>query len=220
MNKILGKRFKELEEQMIRIACTEKESVNSSGIRTINVDTQELLGWCIKVKNLIIKVAGETSEHYKGFIKYENQSYMNGNVNRFKYLKTVFLATKEDFEGGYLSSYKRIVQAEIFDTELEQARELLKNGYYVAAAVITGLVLETTLRELCNIENITVGKMNKMNDDLAKAGVYNSLVQKQITALAGIRNSAAHGKIDEFTKVDVEQMIPAIEQFLIAHLKS
>ena len=59
-----------------------------------------------------------------------------------------------------------------------------------------------------------------MNDDLAKAGIYNSLVQKQITALAGIRNSAAHGKIDEFTKVNVEQMIPEIEHFLAIHLDS
>jgi len=53
---------------------------------------------------------------------------------------------------------------------------------------------------------------------LAKAGVYNKIVQKQITAHAGVRNSAAHGNQSEFTKTDVEQMIPAIEQFLASHL--
>jgi hypothetical protein len=54
-----------------------------------------------------------------------------------------------------------------------------------AAAVIAGTVLETALRQLC---------LDRMNADLAKAGVYNSLMQKRITALAAIRNRAAHGK--------------------------
>jgi len=115
-------------------------------------------------------------------------------------------------------SYKSIVQAEVFDTELEQAHELLNSEYYVAAAVIAGVVLETALRELCERASIVIGSMDKMNADLAKAGVYNKIVQKQITAHAGVRNSAAHGNQSEFTKTDVEQMIPAIEQFLASHL--
>lgn len=57
-----------------------------------------------------------------------------------------------------------------------------------------------------------------MNADLAKAGVYNKLQQKRITALADIRNSAAHGKPDEFSENDVTTMIRDIEQFLIAQL--
>jgi hypothetical protein len=75
----------------------------------------------------------------------------------------------------------------------------LRSGYYPAAAVITGVVLETALRELCDKEKIPNGKLDRMNADLAKAGVYNKLVQKQITAIAAIRNSVAHGKSNEFT---------------------
>jgi hypothetical protein len=66
-----------------------------------------------------------------------------------------------------------------------------------AAAVIAGTVLETALRQLC---------LDRMNADLAKAGVYNSLMQKRITALAAIRNRAAHGKPNEFTRDDVSAM--------------
>jgi uncharacterized protein YutE (UPF0331/DUF86 family) len=214
LNKRLAKRFIELEEQMRGVANTQADSHSDE-----NVDANVFLEWRVKVKNLIVKVCGEKSEHYKEFTKVEERrSASIGNLSKFKALKAVFSATKEDFEGGYLSSYKAIVQAEIFDTELEQAHELLKGGYYVAAAVISGVVLETTLRELCDREGIESGTMNTMNANLAKAGVYNKNVQKKITAYAGIRNSAAHGNQDEFTKVDVEQMILGIEQFLATNL--
>jgi len=57
-----------------------------------------------------------------------------------------------------------------------------------------------------------------MNADLAKAGIYNKLQQKRITALADIRNSAAHGKPEEFSEDDVKRMIEEIEQFLVIQL--
>ena len=46
-----------------------------------------------------------------------------------------------------------------------------------------------------------------MNDDLVKAGVYNSLIQKQITALTWIGNSAAHGKRDEYTIDQIKDIL-------------
>jgi hypothetical protein len=57
-----------------------------------------------------------------------------------------------------------------------------------------------------------------MNADLAKQGLYNANMAKRITALAGIRNSAAHGKPDEFTDADVKAMIEDIQRFLAQHL--
>lgn len=60
-------------------------------------------------------------------------------------------------------------------------------------------------------------KLTQLNDELAKASVYNKLQQKQITALADIRNNAAHGDYDQFTKEDVERMIDDIERFLLNH---
>jgi hypothetical protein len=56
-----------------------------------------------------------------------------------------------------------------------------------------------------------------MNAELAKAGVYNLLTQKKITALADLRNKAAHGKWTEFTPSDVEQMIAQIRAFMETH---
>lgn len=91
---------------------------------------------------------------------------------------------------------------------------MLNHGYYSAAAVIAGVVLETTLREMCANNDIEYGKMDKMNADLAKAGQYNKLTQKQITAIADIRNSAAHGEKDKFNSDDVKRMISYVENFV------
>jgi hypothetical protein len=124
------------------------------------------------------------------------------------------LAAKDDYEGGYLTRLRDLLQAEVFESELEQAQELLRVKYKGAAAVIAGTVLETTLRQLCKDHQLEPGKLDKMNADLAKAGVYNSLNQKRILSLAAIRNSAAHGKNDDFTHDDVSAMIRDVESFV------
>lgn len=218
MNPKLSKRFFELEEQMLKVESTKHDTPSEFFGRNEYVDDEAFLEWKVKAKNLLIKVCGEKSEHYKEFLKGEEPGSYETNLDRFKRVKSVFLAAKEDYEGGYLTSIKTLVQSEVFESELEQAEELLKNGYYLAAAVIAGVVLETGLRELCSREEIEHGKLDKMNADLAKAGIYNKLQQKRITALADIRNSAAHGKPEEFSKDDVTLMIRDVEQFLAVQL--
>jgi hypothetical protein len=133
-------------------------------------------------------------------------------------MRAVLAAASDDYKGGFLIAIKNLIQAEVFDSELEQAEELLDNGYKLAAAVIAGVVLETTLRDLCSREGIPHGKLDKMNADLTKAGLYNKLQQKRITALADIRNSAAHGKPEEFSEQDVTNMIRDIETFVATQL--
>jgi len=95
---------------------------------------------------------------------------------------------------------------------------LLTNGYGGPAAVVAGVVLEASLRNLCDLNSIAYSKLDKMNADLAKAGVYNKLQQKKITALADIRNRAAHGHWQTFTEEDVRQMIRDVETFLATSL--
>ncbi|WP_205987927.1 DUF4145 domain-containing protein [Pseudoalteromonas sp. MEBiC 03485] len=101
---------------------------------------------------------------------------------------------------------------------MEQATELLRSGYKGPAAVVAGVVLETTLRDLCIDNSIPIAKLDKMNSELAKAGVYNKLQQKRITALADIRNSAAHGDWASFKNDEVEGMISDVERFLSYYL--
>ena len=225
MTKKLSQRFQQLETQMgkvedsLHVTPTERVHIHSGKYTTTGgdfvVNEYSLLNWIVKAKSLLSKACGEDSHHFKQFEKAEtaDRTIAMTGPKVFMNLKAIFLAAKEDFEGGYLSSVKALVQAEVFDSELEQARQLLDKTYYAAAAVISGVVLETALRELCDREEIGYSSLNKMNADLAKAGVYNKLIQKQITAYADVRNSAAHGKPDEYRKEDVSDMIDYVRLY-------
>jgi hypothetical protein len=210
-------RFDELENEMEKVKNTKVPFVNSTSYTMeYDVDKELFIEWRIKVKNLIANACGQESVHYKAFVEPE---YGIGTYKyTFERLRSIFRAAKDDYLNGYLDNVKTLVQAEVFSDELEQAKELLTKNYHDAAAVITRIVLETYIRELCKKNNIAVGSLNKMNDDLAKAGVYNSLIQKQITALAGIGNSAAHGKKDEYTIDQVKNMISTTETLLAFNL--
>jgi hypothetical protein len=218
LNNVFKQRFKELEEQASQIEASTSRHSGMYGSGEY-VNDELLLSWKVKVRNLLSKVCGEESQHFKQFEIAEDYGIVGTtNLEILKRLKAVFIAAKEDFEGGYLLSIKTLVQAEVFDSELVQANELFSSGYSTAAAVIAGVVLETALRELCDRNGIPHGKLDKMNADLVKAGAYNKLNQKRITALASIRNSAAHGNPDEFTDQDVSDMIRDVCQFLANHL--
>ena len=182
------------------------------------IDNEKVLTWKVKTKNLLVSTCGKDSQHYESFIEAEKIISYQTNLDAFKRMKSVFIAAMDDYKNGYLTSIKNLIQADVFDSELEQAQELLSNGYKLASAVIAGVVLETTLRDLCYQNNLDIGKLDKMNADLTKLGIYNKLQQKRITALADIRNSAAHGKPEDFSDDDVVMMRRDIEQFLAIYL--
>jgi len=213
----LSDRFDQLLSEIPDIESTIKHRCNEFGDYT-EMDKEKALTWKVKVKNLLVATCGEESQHYKEFTKAEGIRGYENSSDSFKRMKSVFIAAMDDYKGGYLTSIKNLIQADVFDSEIEQANELLSNGYLLAAAVIAGVVLETALRDLCAREGLSIGKLDKMNADLAKAGVYNKLQQKRITALADVRNSAAHGKPENFTETDVVNMIRDIEQFLVIQL--
>jgi len=194
--------------------------VKDAGFSTASyVDDFKYEQWKIKVKNLLELVSGKESIYLNNFYEIDKLKYMTGDTYpKFNKQYALLNAFKDDYINGYLTSVKNMIEADVFDSELEQATELLKNKYKLASAVIAGVVLETSIRSLCINNNLPIGKLDKMNSDLAKAGIYNKLQQKRITALADIRNSAAHGKIEEFTDDDVKLMIRDVENFLSSYL--
>ena len=219
MADLYKKRFAELQQQMEELFASKKPIYSSILERNeINIDGNALLEWTVKARSLLSKACGLESEHYKEFSKNDSTGIYGTYLATLESLRAIFLAAKEDYEGGYLRTTRSLIQAEVFDSELEQAKELLQAGYKSPAAITAGVVLETSLRELCDQEGLPHGKLDKMNSDLAKIGKYNKLQQKRITALADIRNSAAHGKPQEFTDQDVIEMIRDTERFVAEHL--
>lgn len=219
MANIYKQRFAELNQQMEDALASQKAVFNRLlSKQEIEIESTTLLEWKVKARNLLSKACGLESEHFKEFLKHETPGMYSTNLTTLEWLKAIFLAAREDYEGGYMRTTRSLVQAEVFDSELEQAKELHQAGFKSAAGVIAGIVLETSLRELCDRSGISHAKLDKMNADLAKAGVYNVLLQKRITALAGIRNAAAHGEPEKFGDQDVGDMIRDVERFIAEHL--
>jgi hypothetical protein len=144
---------------------------------------------------------------------------------KIDYVLGVLSSLLLDVNSGYLKSYSELLHGELFGNFLEMADHLLEEGYKDAAAVITGSTLEEHLRQFCkkniiDIEitnatgNIIPKKADKMNSDLASANVYNKLDQKSVTAWLDLRNKAAHGKYNDYTKDQVQMMISGIRDFI------
>jgi hypothetical protein len=134
----------------------------------------------------------------------------------------VMRALQDDYRAGYLKSIEELIHASVFSDFLEMADELQHKSYKDAAAVIAGSVLEEHLRKLANanaVSPLTSGgtprKADTLNADLVKAGVYNKLEQKNVTAWLDLRNNAAHGHYDQYDHAQVASLIQGIRDFLI-----
>lgn len=139
---------------------------------------------------------------------------------------------RSDYENGMLTSLHNMLEANIISDYMNLAEQLLGEGIsgqydYVPAAVLAGAVLENGLRKLCDRqqppiplskENGQPKTMGGLIDDLKKAGLYNELKAKQLRSWADTRNAAAHGKFDDFTRQDVEQMLLGIQNFLADYM--
>ena len=139
-------------------------------------------------------------------------------------LHGLVVSLRADIEAGYTHTLVELVHANVAADFMEMAQQLLDNGYKDAGAVIGGSVLEQHLRQLAETVDVDVetsaGKSRKadtINADLVKAGAYNKLEQKQITAQLGLRNHAAHGEYDEYDAKQVASMLASVRDFMIRH---
>ncbi len=121
--------------------------------------------------------------------------------------------------------FQSLERSEIFSDFLEMAEHLLEEGYKDPAAVIVGSTLEEHLKKLSQKYGISVTsddsrgkirpkKADALNSELASASAYSKLDQKGVTAWLGLRNEAAHGNYDAYTKVQVESMLQSTRDFI------
>ena len=219
LDPIISKGFEELEKESeeLKRNTTIKRGVtrfNNEPIYT--VPHSEFKGWGTRVLNLLQRGFGEESIHFKQFEHTFTRS--SGEIDEFETCKAILISAKKDFEGGFLFNISTLVKAEVLDDVFEQAKILLEAGYKDVACILNGIILETTLKELSNRAKTPLGKLDKMNADLCKAGVYNMAKQKQITAWAELRNKAAHGEWTVYDSDDVKSFQDGIQKFVADYL--
>jgi hypothetical protein len=139
---------------------------------------------------------------------------------------------QNDLENEFLGNLYMEIEAELSADYLGQAEFLLTEGTsgkheHIPAAVLAGAVLEKNLKTLCQQQTPPIdivndkGKslmLNALIDSLKKRNVFNEVQAKQLRAWADIRNSAAHGDFEDFTKDQVAIMLNGIQNFISNYL--
>src|SRR6266480_317519 len=152
---------------------------------------------------------------------------LDNEPNKVQFAMAFLRSVKKEVENGSLDSLALQVESAVLSDYLGQAELILKETIgeltHVPAAVLAGASLERSLRTMCLCleppERVVNDKdgflgMNALIDALKRRQVFNELQAKQLRAWAAIRNSAAHGKFEEFTRHQVEQMLEGIGAFL------
>ena len=185
-------------------------------------DITDYMRWLTEALNLIKRVCSEDSEHYKQLSQLANDAETKNRSYYLPFCYGVVEAAKCDFDDDFLADVNYLVRADLLDDFLSQAEVLLQEGYLIPAASLAGGVLEDTLRKLCDKRNISYPdktKIDPLNISLAKGGVYDKLVQKQITTYADLRNNADHGHFDKVKQDDVTDMLKWIRRFIRDYMK-
>lgn len=130
---------------------------------------------------------------------------------------TILKSAEKRFESA-LFDMQEIVQADLFDSELEAARELTKNGFFRAGGAVASVVLEKHLGHVCKNHAIKSRKAHPSIADyyesLKKAEIIDMPMWRFIQHLGDIRNMCDHGKDREPTKEDVLELIEGVEKVI------
>lgn len=138
-------------------------------------------------------------------------------ISKFEQQYYIVKSLKHRFESS-LYDIKQLLQADVFDSEIDSAKELCKKGFYRAAGAICGVVIEKHLSEVCRQHDITVTKkhpvINDYNELLKSNNVINVAIWRNIQRLADLRNMCDHHKDIEPTKDNIEELIAGTDKVL------
>ena len=111
-----------------------------------------------------------------------------------------------------------ILQADLFDSELDSARALGKAGYMRAAGAICGVVIEKHLKQVCKKHNITIRKKRPTISDLSQILKDNNSISipqwRFVQHLADIRNICDHDRGKEPQNNEIDDLLSGTSKVL------
>ncbi|MCD8433672.1 hypothetical protein LNJ05_12955 [Tenacibaculum finnmarkense genomovar ulcerans] len=138
-------------------------------------------------------------------------------LNQLEQQIAIVKSVEKRFESS-LFDIKQLTQADIFDSELDSARELNKKGFVRGAGAIAGVVLEKHLAQVCINHKIRITKKNPsiadFNDKLKTEQVIETKDWRKIQHLGDIRNLCDHNKEKEPKNEDAEDLIDGVEKLI------
>jgi len=116
-----------------------------------------------------------------------------------------------------LFDIRALVQADLFDNELDAAEELNRKGFQRGAGAIAGVVLEGHLLTVCNQHQIPTPKnphISDLNDILKKNDVLDVPTWRLVQHLGDLRNLCDHKKSNDPTSEQIHELIEGVRKIV------
>lgn len=190
------------------------------------------------IKQLIPDRAADFIRHYEKpktrkeitFESYRIEDYLQGLNSRrggqtiaspesamphFEQQFAILESAKARLESS-LFEIRQLVQADLYDNEIEAAEGLLKFKFYRAAGALGGVVLEGHLAQVCKDRSIGIPKKNPTIADFNEALKANDVIDvptwRFIQHLADIRNLCDHARKPDPTDEQVADLLQGIKK--------
>lgn len=132
----------------------------------------------------------------------------------FQQQLSIVEALERRFESS-LFDIQALVQADLFDNELDAAEELNKKGFHRGGGAIAGVVLEGHLRTVSVHHKVSLPKtatLGKINEKLKQEDVIDVPIWRFIQHLIDLRNLCDHKLGKEPTKENIEELIAGVRK--------
>lgn len=159
------------------------------------------------------------SDYLLGLVSKRGQEIMvdgNAAFPKFQSQIRILSSVKERFNSS-LFEIKQLVQADIFDKEIELSRVLLEKGFFRAAGTICVVVIEKHFRQVLESHGIISSKktlsISDYNDLLKSHKIIDVSTWRFIQRMNDIRNVCVHGD-REPTKEDIDELISGADKLI------
>ena len=136
-------------------------------------------------------------------------------IPHFRQQLAILDSVQARFESS-LFDIKQLVMADLFDSELDAAKELAKKKFHRAAGAVAGVVLEKHLAQVCRNHSVAISRrapgISDLNDLLKAANVVDVPQGRFIQHLGAIRNLCDHNKTKEPTAEQVTDLITGVDK--------
>ena len=138
-------------------------------------------------------------------------------IMRFQSQVSILMSAYKRFESS-IFDIKQMVEADLFDSELDVAEELCKHGFTRASGAIAGVIIEAHLQQVCENHTIKVTKANPTITELADLLKTTSIIGvpewRKLYQLADLRNLCDHKKAQDPTKDQAEELIQGTSKLI------
>jgi hypothetical protein len=205
------KRFDELAQSFTKLEF----HPNGGGMSGTNVKTGDWMRWATSAQSLVRAVYGEDAPHYTNFVTAMQKC--SGYDYDVLALRGIFLAAKDDFDGGFVFNVDLRVSGEVLGDFVALAKHALAEGHKDVAAVLACASLEDALKRFAVLKGHAVeGKtMQEVVNILKASGLVSGAQKTLLDIMPKVRNYALHADWSKLTEPEVNSVIGFLEQFLL-----